>query len=100
MLDATGNPRIVSNYCFEPKNVLEQHLHPLEAALRKSGKLTVYRDAVSKRVEADPERPGHRRRSDSADAEAGRGPREGTTGICRKTSPIGTARPRGDSTSG
>lgn len=58
MLDATGNPGRgwVSNYCFEPKNFLEQHLHPLEAALRKSGKLTVYRDAVLKRVEADPEK--------------------------------------------
>ncbi|SIO25775.1 FAD dependent oxidoreductase [Singulisphaera sp. GP187] len=58
MLDATGNPGRgwVSNYCFEPKSFLEHHLHPLEAALRKKGTLTVYRDAVVKRVETDAEK--------------------------------------------
>ncbi len=55
MLDATGNPGKgwVSNYCFEPKNFLDQHLLPLERSLTEKGTLTVFRDAVIKQVEAD-----------------------------------------------
>ena len=58
MLDATGNPGKgwVSNYCFEPKPFMERHLHPLEERLRQKGMLTVYRDAVIKRVETDNDR--------------------------------------------
>jgi len=55
MLDATGNPGKgwVSNYCFEPKNFLDQHLLPLERALSAKGTLAVFRDAVIKTVEVD-----------------------------------------------
>ena len=54
MLDATGNPGggWVSNYCFQPKDFLDQHLLPLEARLKD--KLVVFRDAVVKSVDADP----------------------------------------------
>ncbi|WP_165068658.1 FAD-dependent oxidoreductase [Paludisphaera rhizosphaerae] len=54
MLDATGNPGQgwVSNYCFEPKNFLDQHLLPLEKKLVESGKLVVFRDTVIKKVDA------------------------------------------------
>ena len=55
MLDATGNPGKgwVSNYCFEPKNFLDQHLLPLERSLTAKGTLAVFRDAVIKTVEVD-----------------------------------------------
>ncbi|APW62320.1 FAD-dependent oxidoreductase [Paludisphaera borealis] len=55
MLDATGNPGKgwVSNYCFEPRNFLDQHLLPLERSLVAKGTLVVFRDTVVKRVEAD-----------------------------------------------
>ena len=54
MLDATGNPGggWVSNYCFQPKDFLAEHLLPLEEKLKD--KLVVFRDAVIKSVEADP----------------------------------------------
>ena len=54
MLDATGNPGggWVSNYCFQPKDFLDQHLLPLEAKLKD--KLVVFRDTVVKSVDADP----------------------------------------------
>jgi len=54
MLDATGNPGggWVSNYCFLPRDFLDQHLLPLERQLR--GNLTVYRDTVVKAVDIDP----------------------------------------------
>ena len=37
MLDATGNPGggWVSNYCFQPRDFLDQHLLPLEAELKE-----------------------------------------------------------------
>lgn len=56
MLDATGNPGKgwVSNYCFEPKKFLDEHLLPLERKLVEAGTLVVYREAVIKSVEADP----------------------------------------------
>ena len=55
MLDATGNPGggWVSNYCFQPKFFLEEHLTPLEDRLRD--KLVVFRDTVIKSVVTDPE---------------------------------------------
>lgn len=55
MLDATGNPGKgwVSNYCFEPRNFLAQHLIPLERSLTAKGTLVVFRDTVIKQVEAD-----------------------------------------------
>jgi hypothetical protein len=54
MLDATGNPGggWVSNYCFQPKDFLDQHLLPLEEKLKDQ--LVVFRDTVVKSVEADP----------------------------------------------
>ena len=54
MLDQTGNPGggWVSNYCFQPRDFLDQHLLPLEASLK--AKLVVFRDTVVKSVEADP----------------------------------------------
>ncbi|WP_165248225.1 FAD-dependent oxidoreductase [Paludisphaera soli] len=58
MLDATGNPGKgwVSNYCFEPKNFLADHLLPLEKKLVDQGTLVVFRETVIKTVEADPAR--------------------------------------------
>ncbi|AMV37447.1 FAD-dependent oxidoreductase [Planctomyces sp. SH-PL62] len=55
MLDATGNPGKgwVSNYCFEPRNFLDDHLLPLEAKLVAEGTLVVFREAVIKTVEVD-----------------------------------------------
>jgi len=54
MLDATGNPGggWVSNYCFQPKDFLDEHLLPLEEKLK--GRLVVFRDTVIKVVDADP----------------------------------------------
>jgi hypothetical protein len=54
MLDATGNPGggWVSNYCFQPKNFLEDHLLPLEE--KHKDKLVVFRDTVIKSVATDP----------------------------------------------
>jgi hypothetical protein len=54
MLDATGNPGggWVSNYCFQPKDFLEEHLLPLENILKE--RLVVFRDTVIKAVDADP----------------------------------------------
>ena len=54
MLDATGNPGggWVSNYCFQPKDFLNEHLLPLEEKLRD--KLVVYRNTVVKSVKVDP----------------------------------------------
>jgi FAD dependent oxidoreductase len=54
MLDATGNPGggWVSNYCFQPRDFLDQHLLPLEMKLKD--RLVVFRDTVIKSVEADP----------------------------------------------
>ena len=53
MLDATGNPGggWVSNYCFQPKDFLDQHLLPLEAKLKET--LVVFRDCVVKSASAD-----------------------------------------------
>jgi hypothetical protein len=54
MLDATGNPGAgwVSNYCFQPKDFLDEHLLPLEEKLKD--KLVVFRDTVIKSVDAYP----------------------------------------------
>ena len=54
MLDATGNPGggWVSNYCFQPKDFLDQHLLPLEARLKD--RLVVFRDTVVKSASVDP----------------------------------------------
>jgi len=54
MLDATGNPGggWVSNYCFQPRDFLEQHLMPLVAKLE--GRLVVFPDTVVKSVGTDP----------------------------------------------
>jgi hypothetical protein len=64
MLDATGNPGHgwVSNYCFQPKNFLEDHLLPAEEQL--AGKLVVFRNTVIKSVEVDS--ASHRIRSITA----------------------------------
>lgn len=55
MLDATGNPGKgwVSNYCFEPKNFLRDHLLPLERSLVEKGTLVVFRETVIKSVDVD-----------------------------------------------
>lgn len=55
MLDATGNPGMgwVSNYCFEPKNFLDDHLLPLERSLVEKGMLVVFRETVIKSVDVD-----------------------------------------------
>jgi hypothetical protein len=57
MLDATGNPGggWVSNFCFQPKNFLDDHLLPLEAKLVEAGQLVVFRETVIKSVATDPE---------------------------------------------
>ena len=54
MLDATGNPGRgwVSQYCFLPRDFLDQHLLPLERSL--SANLVVYRDTVVKSLRVDP----------------------------------------------
>lgn len=54
MLDAIGNPGggWVSNYCFQPKDFLDEHLVLAEALLGE--KLVVFRESVIKSVDADP----------------------------------------------
>ncbi|MFW5741516.1 MAG: FAD-dependent oxidoreductase, partial [Myxococcota bacterium] len=59
-MDATGNPGgcWVSKNCYEPKNLLAQHILP--ALSRESGNLTVLLNTVVKRVSTEDD-GGHRR---------------------------------------
>ena len=55
MLDRTGCPGKcwVSRFCFEPRNLIDQHLTPLEA---QASNLTIFRETVVKRVETTEDR--------------------------------------------
>ena len=94
MLDATGNPGggWVSNYCFQPRDFLDQHLLPLEEKLK--GRLVVFRDTVIKSVDADP-KTGRIK----AITAIKRTPKPGSAGVAtikltsRRTSPTGIRRP-------